>query len=200
MGQHIWVSMSRREDFPYWLKRGSAARRGAPRWGPALGPRAAFAHPTAPRARQRDRRLLSGPSRDGRLPGSVLLNRRHPVIPLVTQQLAHARTMQRIVGTLVPLGICLRGTADSAALPASDDRLHLVHGGPRIPLFIGSVVRRHSESRRQVRARIATSPWPHGNIVPQLTSEPPTLRSTVRPPPGRLNGASRHCVMACGHH
>ena len=24
------------EDFPYWLKRGSAARRGAPRWGPAL--------------------------------------------------------------------------------------------------------------------------------------------------------------------
>jgi hypothetical protein len=28
---------------------------------------------------------------------------------------------------------------------------------------------------------------------------PPTLRSTLRPPTGRIKGDARHCVMASGH-
>ena len=32
-----------------------------------------------------------------------------------------------------------------------------------------------------------------------VISEPPTRRSTVRPPPDRIKGATRHSVMASGH-
>jgi hypothetical protein len=36
-------------------------------------------------------------------------------------------------------------------------------------------------------------------VTSYVTFEPPTLRSTVRPPPGRIKGAPRHSVMASGH-
>lgn len=32
----------------------------------------------------------------------------------------------------------------------------------------------------------------------KVICEPPTLRSTLRPPPGRIKAAARHCVMAYG--
>ena len=45
----------------------------------------------------------------------------------------------------------------------------------------------------------------HGNNTQPRTKRlnahlpPPTLRSTLRPPPGRIKGATRHSVMASGH-
>lgn len=36
-------------------------------------------------------------------------------------------------------------------------------------------------------------------IAAHLTISPPTLRSTLHQPPGRIKGATRHYVMAYGH-
>lgn len=47
------------------------------------------------------------------------------------------------------------------------------------------------------RSRLGKEPFDGVRVRP--TSEPPTLRSTLRRPPGRIKGATRHCVMASGH-
>lgn len=92
-----------------------------------------------------------------------------------------------------------RGTPPLAALPARDDRVGLLYGYPRVPLDVWRVVRRHGEPCYQLRTLVIASPRPHGDIVPQCNLAPPTLRSTLRPPPGRIKGASHHCVMDYVH-